>query len=128
ACLAFASRIDVNMSLKREFSAREPVRVDDAIINQHLAGTNTLLLLVEGEHEGALEGPAVLRAIAHLEAGLDAEPEGGKTLSYVDFLRKMHHALNAERPHAGHLPTTPAMTAPYLLPTLLSRRSQDFHP
>jgi len=126
ACLAFASRIDVNMSLKREFSAREPVRVDDAIINQHLAGTNTLLLLVEGEHEGALEEPAVLRAIAHLEAGLDAEPEVGKTLSYVDFLRKMHHALNADRPDAGDLPTTRAMTAQYLFLYSLSGGSEDF--
>jgi len=125
-CLALASRIDVNMSVKREFRATEPVRVDDAIINQHLAGTNTLLLLVEGDHEGALEEPAVLRAIARLEAGLDAEPEVGKTLSYVDFLRKMHHALNADRPDAGDLPTTRAMAAQYLFLYSLSGGSDDF--
>ena len=125
-CLALASRIDVNMSVKREFRATEPVRVDDAIINQHLAGTNTLLLLVEGDHEGALEEPAVLRAIARLEAGLDAEPEVGKTLSYVDFLRKMHHALNADRPDAGDLPTTRAMAAQYLFLYSLSGGSEDF--
>ena len=125
-CLALASRIDVNMSVKREFRASEPVRVDDAIINQHLAGTNTLLLLVEGDHEGALEEPTVLRAIAHLEAGLDAEPEVGKTLSYVDFLRKMHHALNADRPDAGDLPTTRAMAAQYLFLYSLSGGSEDF--
>src|SRR6266446_1658492 len=38
ACAVFASRIQIDMSTKREFSAREPVRRDDATINAHFAG------------------------------------------------------------------------------------------
>src|SRR5213083_3511191 len=61
ACAVFASRIQIDMSTKREFSAREPVRQDDASINAHFAGTNTLIALVEGTREGSLEEPAVMR-------------------------------------------------------------------
>src|SRR5213594_1274021 len=52
ACAFFATRIQIDMSSKREFSAREPVRQDDAAINAHFAGTNTLIALVEGTGEG----------------------------------------------------------------------------
>src|SRR2546426_2165501 len=42
ACAALASRLTIDMSLKREFSPRDIVRVDDAAINDRFAGTNTL--------------------------------------------------------------------------------------
>src|SRR5262249_3072748 len=48
ACVALASRIEINTSLKREFSPRDHVRVDDAGLNERFAGTNTLILLVDG--------------------------------------------------------------------------------
>src|SRR5207244_2973425 len=38
ACGALATRIQIDMSHKREFRAKEPVRVDDAAINEKLAG------------------------------------------------------------------------------------------
>src|SRR5262249_7844618 len=63
ACMVLAGGVEVDPSHKREFGAREPVRVDDARINARFAGTNTLILLVEGAAAGALEEPAVLRAI-----------------------------------------------------------------
>src|SRR5207247_10445761 len=109
-----STRNQIDMSSKRKFSAREPVRQDDAAINAEFAGTNTLIVLVEGNAEGALEEPAVMRAIYRLERNLEAEPGVGKALSYVDFVRKMHLAMNADRPDLGELPATRALTAQYL--------------
>src|SRR5439155_1390649 len=122
----FASRIQIDMSTKREFSAREPVRRDDAAINAHFAGTNTLIALVEGTGEGSLEEPAIMRAIYRLERNLEAEPGVGKAVSYVDFVRKMHLAMNADRPDAGELPATRALTAQYLFLYTLSGGADDF--
>src|SRR5206468_2622280 len=124
--IVFASRIQIDMSTKREFSAREPVRQDDAAINAHFAGTNTLIALVEGTGEGSLEEPAIMRAIYRLERNLEAEPGVGKAVSYVDFVRKMHLAMNADRPEAGELPATRALTAQYLFLYTLSGGADDF--
>ena len=126
ACALLATRIQIDMSSKREFSAREPVRQDDAAINAEFAGTNTLIVLVEGNAEGALEEPAVMRAIYRLERNLEAEPGVGKALSYVDFVRKMHLAMNADRPDLGELPATRALTAQYLFLYTLAGGADDF--
>jgi predicted RND superfamily exporter protein len=126
ACVLLASRLEVDTSNKREFGAREPVRVDDAAINASFAGTNTLVLLVEGQDEGALEEPAVMRAVYDLERRLEAEPGVGKAVSYVDFVRRMHLAMNADRPDAGELPGTKALTAQYLFLYSLSGGGADF--
>lgn len=125
ACGVLATRIEVDTSIKREFSPNDPVRRADAAINGSFAGTNTLIALVDHPDNGALEEPAVMRAIATLETRLQAEPDVGKALSYVDFVRTMHHALNADRPDAGDLPATRALTAQYLFLYSLSGGSND---
>jgi len=126
ACVGLASRIQIDTSHKREFRASEPVRVDDAAINAKLAGTNTLVFLVEGTAAGALEEPAIMRAIDRLERDLEQEPGVGKALSYVDFVRKMHRAMNSDRAAAGELPGTRALTAQYLFLYSLSGGAEDF--
>ncbi len=125
-CALLASRVEVNTSLKREFRPTDPVRVDDASLNDRLAGTNTLILLVEGPGEGSLEEPAILRALAGLEERLEAEPGVGKALSYVDHVRTLHRALNADRPDAGDLPGSRKLTAEYLFLYSIAGGSEDF--
>jgi hypothetical protein len=126
ACVALASRIEVNTSLKREFSPRDHVRVDDAGLNERFAGTNTLILLVDGNGEGAMEEPRIMRAIYQLERRLEQEGGVGKALSYVDFVRRMHVSMNADVPDAGELPATRALTAQYLFLYSLSGGAEDF--
>jgi hypothetical protein len=126
ACAALATRIRVDTSHKREFADHEPIRLDDDAINARFAGTNTLILLVEGDEPGALEAPEIIRAIDALQRRLAAEPGVGKVVSYVDFVRKMHAAMNVDRPEAGALPATRALTAQYLLLYSLSGGSADF--
>ncbi|HJQ75594.1 MAG TPA: MMPL family transporter [Gaiellaceae bacterium] len=125
-CGVLATRIQIDMSHKREFRAGEPVRIDDAAINAKLAGTNTLILLVEGNDEGTLEEPSIMRAIYRLERRLESEPGVGKALSYVDFIRKMHLAMNGDVHDAGELPDTRALTAQYLFLYSLSGGAEDF--
>ncbi len=125
-CALFATRVEVDTSHKREFRAGEPVRLDDARINARFAGTNTLILLVEGDAPGALEEPAVLRAIDALARRLEREPGVGKAVSYVDFVRKLHVAMSADDPAAGPLPATRALTAQYLFLHSLSGGAEDF--
>ncbi len=123
-----ASRLEIDTSMKRELRASDPVRQADAIINRHFAGTNTLVLMVEGAGEGALEEPALMQAIFALERRLEAEAGVGKALSYVDFVRQMHVAMRGEPAAAGApaLPATRALTAQYLFLYSLSGGAEDF--
>src|SRR5262249_4777716 len=66
------------------------------------------------------------RAIDRLERRLESEPGVGKAISYVDFVKKMHVAMNADRPDAGALPGTRALTAQYLFLYSLSGGGEDF--
>ena len=126
ASAILASRIEIDTSLKREFRETDRVRVDDARINERFAGTNTLILLVDGEEEGALEEPEILQALHALQAELAAEPSIGKVTSYVDFLEKMHAAMNVDRADAGVLPATRELAAQYLFLYSLSGGDEDF--
>jgi len=73
-----------------------------------------------------MEEPSIQRAIFALERRMEAEPGVGKALSYVDFVRQMHLAMNADRPDAGELPATRALTAQYLFLYSLSGGAEDF--
>lgn len=114
-CAGLAARVQVGQSVKGQFRPSDQVRVEDAAINQHFSGTNTLILLVDGQEPGSMEEPAILRAISRVQARLATEPGVGKVTSYVDFIEKMHEAMNADRPDAGLLPDTRELTAQYLL-------------
>jgi uncharacterized protein len=123
---ALASRsIAVDTSLKREFSPRDAVRVDDNALNTHFAGTNTLVAIVEGAEAGSLEDPAVLRAIDGLQARLGREPGVGKATSYLDVLKRIHAAMTADDPTAGALPATKELVAQYMFLYSLSGGEND---
>jgi predicted RND superfamily exporter protein len=124
-CGLLAMRIRVDNSYRRTLGADDPVRVGDAEINAQFAGTNTFVLLVEGDAEGTLEEPAIMDAIAGLERRLELEPGVGTALSYVDFVRRMHHAMNADRDDVGDLPDSRALAAQYLFLFSLSGGGQS---
>jgi hypothetical protein len=126
ACLVSASRVEVNMSVKRLFAESAPIRRADARLNATFAGTNTLELLIEGDEEGALAEPAILQAIDGLERTLEREPQVGKAISYVDFLRTFHRAVNAGRADLSRLPETRALAAQYLFLYSLSGSAGTF--
>src|SRR4029453_11868577 len=57
-----AWRLHVDNSFRGLFPASSALRRDDAAINARFAGTSTLRLLVEGDEDGGLQDPDVLRA------------------------------------------------------------------
>src|SRR6185436_13170433 len=126
-CAALASRLHIDMSYRRALGTSDPIFLGDARVNAALAGTNTLTLMVEGPGENSMDEPAVIRAISDLEHRLESEPGVGTAMSYVDFLRRMHQTLNADRPDAGDLPTTKRMAAQYLFLYDVSGGEESMH-
>jgi predicted RND superfamily exporter protein len=108
---ALATNIVVDTSFKKNFSSSDPIRLDDELLNSRLAGTNTLLLLVEGDHEGAFADPFALRGLDKLERRLEELPGVGRAISVVDTIKTMHAVL---RPDDSVLPDTQQLGLQYL--------------
>src|SRR5262245_19500945 len=109
-----AWRVRVDNSFRGLFPASSALRRDDAAINARFAGTSTLRLLVEGDEDGVLQDPDVLRAMADLQRFLEGFPEVGHTESVVDSLRQMDRVMRGDAADDG-LPATRSPVGQYLL-------------
>src|SRR5215813_12777538 len=105
-------RLRVNNSFRDWFYASSRPRIDDAFFNRTMGGGANLYILLQATERGALEEPAVLKALWDLETTLRSVPEIGKVMSYVDFLRDMHGSM---APDADELPDSRRLVAQYLL-------------
>jgi len=120
------SRVQVDSSFRRQFFASSEVRRDDRMLNETFGGTSTLVLILEGDRESAMEEPSVLAGIDSLERWFETQPGVGKTLSFVDFLKRMHSAMNADDPAFSRVPETRNLVSQYLLLYSMSGSIEDF--
>jgi hypothetical protein len=121
-----ATRLTIDSSFRRQFFPSATVHRDDVALNAAFAGTSTLVLLIEGAEDGAIDDPALLRGIDELERWFEAEPRVGKALSYVDFVKRMHAAMSGGGAGAPGLPESKSLVAQYLLLYSLSGSVEDF--
>jgi uncharacterized protein len=118
--------IRVDSSFRRQFASGARVRLDDAALNRAFGGTSTLVLLVDSGAEGGVDEPVLLGALERIQAWLDEQPDVGKTLSVVDFVRRMHEVLAHDDPGAGALPASRELVAQYWLLYSMSSGVEDF--
>ena len=104
----------VDNSFIRWFPPGSALRRADRQLNEHLAGTSTMSLLIEGRTEGDIDEPAVLQAIADLEAFLERQPGVGAAISIVDYVKRMHRAMNDDDPAYYAIPDNKRLVAQYL--------------
>jgi predicted RND superfamily exporter protein len=121
-----ASRVVVDSSFRRQFFRDSVVRRDDRALNAAFGGTSTLVLLIEGDRDGAIEDPRVLEGIDSLEKWFESQPGVGKALSFVDFVKRMNAAMNSDDPHALRVPATRNLVSQYLLLYTMSSSAEDF--
>jgi len=118
--------LKVENSQRGYFYGNLLVRQDDDKLNARMAGTSTLYVLVDGGTDDAIKNPAVLTAMERVQDRLAHDPRVGKTLSIVDFLKRMNQAMNADQADFYRLPATHDLVAQYLLLYSNSGEPQDF--
>ncbi len=119
--------LEIDNSLKSNFRESTRLIEDDKIMNAHLGGTNSLNLFVEGGKPDDMKRPDVLKAIEGLQAYLEKEfPEVGRTLSLVDFIKKMNQAMNNDDPAFNTVPDSQDLIAQYLFVYSMSGDPGDF--
>jgi len=118
--------LKVENSQRQYFFGNLQARQDDDKLNARLAGASTLYVLVDGGTDDSIKDPAVLNAMEHVQEHLAQDSRVGKTLSIVDFLKRMNQAMNADKPEFYRLPASRDLVAQYLLLYSNSGEPQDF--
>ncbi len=129
AALALAGTrlIVYDNSLRSFFTADQAMRRDDAAMNERLAGTNTLYLLVEGKQQDVIKEPAVLNAMLTTQRELEKDPQVGATISIADFIVRMNQAMHGDDKTAAIIPDDGNLVAQYLLLYSMSGDESDFN-
>ncbi|HEY5798970.1 MAG TPA: MMPL family transporter, partial [Burkholderiaceae bacterium] len=109
-------------STKTYFGEQVPVRQHDRFLNAKLAGTNTVYVTFEGMVAGAMKEPANLKLIEDTQRHIEGLRDVGKTLSIVDFVRKMNLAMQG----VDALPASAELVSQYLLLYSMSGAPTDF--
>jgi predicted RND superfamily exporter protein len=122
-----AARIHYDNSLRAFFTTDQPHRIDDAAMNERLAGTNTLYVLIEGQSDDAMKDPAVMKAMLATQALLAKDPLVGATISIADFVARMNRAMNGDDPKFATIPDSKELVSQYLLLYAMSGDQGDFN-
>jgi uncharacterized protein len=120
------SNINRENSTKSYFGEGLQLRQEDRVLNDKLAGTNTLYVVFRGDRADHMKDPMVLAAIESAQRFIETLPDVGKTISLVDLLKQMNRAMNGGAPVAYTLPATAELVSQYLLLYSMSGQPTDF--
>ncbi|MFH2037590.1 MAG: MMPL family transporter, partial [Candidatus Zixiibacteriota bacterium] len=87
------SMIVVNDNPVKWFKKDHPLRVADATLNKHLAGTYMNYLVIDGEEPDALKDPETLKYIEKLQKHLVKHKIVGSTTGVTDIIKKIRYEL-----------------------------------
>ena len=86
--------IVVNDNPVKWFKADHPLRVADAELNGHLAGTYMNYLVIDALEPDAMKNPDVLRYVDRLQRHLEKNPHVGGVTGITDVVKKVRYELH----------------------------------
>ncbi len=125
-CVLGMRGIVVDNATRNFFSSSLAIQKDDDFLNRQLGGTNSLYLMVEGAGPDAIKSPEVLRAIESTQRFAERQRHVGKTVSLVDYLKRMNMAMHGDAPGFNRLPDSEELVSQYLLLYSMSGEPGDF--
>jgi predicted RND superfamily exporter protein len=106
--------VQVNDNPVRWFKKSHPVRIADVVLNEHLAGTYMMHMVMTGDEDGIFTNPDVIQYVNDLQRELERHSNVGATSSVADVVRKVRFQLKGERPEEAILPESREEAAQYL--------------
>ena len=77
------------------FRPDSQIRIDNARVAEHLAGTQPVYVVVDGGEPQSVTRLGTLKAMSDLQAFIDRQPGVDKTMSLLDYLGVVRRALEA---------------------------------
>jgi predicted RND superfamily exporter protein len=103
---ALFPRIEIDTDFLSFFGPRSSVRRDFEAVNRLLSGAIPLYVTLTGEGPGTFREPRVLAALEDLQARIAPLPGVSHAASFVDTLRRLNRAFEADDPAAERIPAT----------------------
>jgi len=102
--VAGALLLEVNNSIRYWFAPSTEVRRDDTLLNDKLAGTATLRVLIEGREPEALERPEILRAIGDFTDFIAGDQLVAGVTSIAMYIKRINQAMHDGDPAFYSIP------------------------
>lgn len=120
------TRLRADNSIERYNNENSEVRRDSSVLNNRLAGSNSIFFLIEGATQDSIKNPQVLQGMVTLQDFLDKQPHVGKTQSLADLVKRMNQAMHGDDPAYYVIPKQRDLIAQYLFLYSTSGDPQDF--
>ncbi len=97
------------------FRKSSPIRSADIILNENFGGTSMFNVVLRTDEPDGVKHPEVLHHLEALQAKLNTVPDVGKTVSLVDFVKRMNQVMHGDDPAFYTIPDSQQLIAQYLL-------------
>jgi len=115
AAIAAGTMVKAESSFLEYFKDSEPIKRDTKRIEQALAGTMTIDVVIDTGTPGGVKNPEVLAQIVALQDFLEADEHVTSTQSVADYLKDLRRAFFSNDQREYRLPDTTEEAAQYLL-------------
>ncbi len=113
--IGFATQVRAESSFIRIFKESSKIRRDTDKIQERLAGSVTVEVLLDTGREDGVKDPAALREIEKLQAFLESQANVRSTQSVADTMKDLRRAFHGNDQGEYQLPATREEAAQYLL-------------
>jgi len=96
--------------LHHEFSSIEnfpedhPLRQANDFVNEHFAGTTAFQIMIEGEEEGAIKSPHILKGMLEFQRYAKTLDHVGDSQSLADFIARINKVLHNDQEAYNRIP------------------------
>ena len=111
----FSRHVKSDFNLVEDFRERSPIRVADKILNEKFGGTSQFNVAINTQNVDDIKDPEVLRKMDRLQKELNGLNGVGKTVSIVDFIKRMNQSMHDSDPAYYTIPDSKELVAQYLL-------------
>ncbi|KWT79601.1 efflux RND transporter permease subunit [Candidatus Magnetominusculus xianensis] len=125
AAIVGVTKITVNNNLVEWFKKGSEVRAADTVINQALGGTATGYIVATAKEDDYIKTPAAMRYIEGLQRRLETLPVVGKTMSVVDYVKRINRVLHNDDTSYDVVPERKDIIGQYLFLFSMSAKPSD---
>ena len=121
------SRITVNNNMVGWFKPSSEVRTADRVLNDRLGGTSLGYLVVSGQSPDVIKTPEALHFIEGLQRRVETLPVVGKTLSVVDYVKRINRVVHDDKREFETIPGDATTVGQYLFLFGMSAKPADLN-
>ncbi len=119
------SKIVVNNNMIEWFKSGSDIRTADSVLNAALGGTSLGYVVAISEEDEYIKTPEAMRQIEGLQRHLEKVPVVGKTVSVVDYVKRINRVLHDDDPEYDTVPSSKEEIGQYLFLFSMSAKPSD---